>query len=100
MDRGDDQKCRKAGRETLPAHDQTAVLLLKPGKGPLGLETRHLDLDGAAARFLDFPNSLRNLRSDAPFTEVPAEVFRIPAVQTEPGYLGPDDEFRELDERA
>lgn len=36
----------EAGREPLPADDQTAVLLLKPGKRPLGLEAGMSRLSG------------------------------------------------------
>jgi Protein of unknown function (DUF559) len=42
----------------------------------------------------------KDLHRDEELFELGWKVFRIPAVQTRPGYLGPDDEFRELDERA
>jgi hypothetical protein len=42
----------------------------------------------------------KDLRRDEELFELGWKVFRIPEVQTRPGYLGPDDEFRELDERA
>jgi uncharacterized protein DUF559 len=42
----------------------------------------------------------KDLRRDEELFELGWKVFRIPAAQTRPGYLGPNDEFRELDERA
>jgi hypothetical protein len=66
MDRGDSQERRKAGGETLPTHDQTAILLLKPGKGPLSLETGHADLDGSTTPLLSLPDPFRDLCPDAP----------------------------------
>jgi hypothetical protein len=42
----------------------------------------------------------KDLRRDEELFEMGWKVFRIPEVETRPGYLGPDDEFRELDERA
>jgi hypothetical protein len=47
--------------------DHTAILLLQPSKRPLGLETRHLDLAGAVARFLGVPDVFRELAPDASF---------------------------------
>src|SRR5919109_1892197 len=52
MDRGDRQKCLKACGNTFPPHDQTTILLLEPGKRPLGLEPRHDFFDRSPARFL------------------------------------------------
>jgi hypothetical protein len=56
MESRNSQECREANRETFPTDDQPAVHLLTPGKGPLGLETRHVDLDGSAPRFLGLPD--------------------------------------------
>jgi hypothetical protein len=77
MYRGDGQECRKAGRATFPTDSQTAVLLLKPGEGPLGLETRHIDLDGTATRALGLPDPLRDLGSDASRADLLAEVLGV-----------------------
>jgi len=65
--RGHGQKRLKAAGETLPMDDHTAILLLQPSKRPLGLETRHLDLAGAVARFLGVPDVFRELAPDASF---------------------------------
>ena len=77
MDRGDGQKRRKARGETLPADDQAAILLLKPGKRPLRLEARDLHLDGSAPRFLGLPDPFGDLRPDAAFAELLAQGFGI-----------------------
>ena len=42
----------------------------------------------------------KGLRRDEELFEIGWKIFRIPAAQTRPGYLGPNDEFRALDERA
>jgi hypothetical protein len=42
----------------------------------------------------------KDLRRDEELFELGWKVFRIPAAQTLPGCLEPDDEFRELEERA
>ena len=77
MDCCDGQKRREACRKSLPTDDHTAVLLLKPRQGPLGLDTRHSHLDGSAARFLGVPDALRSLRPDAAGAELLAEVLGI-----------------------
>ncbi len=77
MAHGHGKKRRKAGGETLPTDDQTAVLLLKPGQGPLSLETRHRDLDRAAARFLGFPHAFGDLRPATTFAQLLAQVFGV-----------------------
>jgi hypothetical protein len=68
MYRGDCQKRVKAGRNALPPDHQTPVLLLIPGKCPLGLESRDDFFDGAATGGLTFPDPLRELR---PYTPLP-----------------------------
>ena len=77
MDRGNGKKCRKAGCETLPTDDQPAVLPLKPGKGPLRLETGHINLERSAARFLGFPDSFGYLRPDTTFAQLLAQGFGV-----------------------
>jgi Protein of unknown function (DUF559) len=42
----------------------------------------------------------KDVRRNEELFELGWKVFRIPAVRTRPGYLGLDDEFRELDEQA
>ena len=42
----------------------------------------------------------KDLRRDEELFEIGWKIFRIPAAHTQPGYLGPDDAFRELDEDA
>jgi hypothetical protein len=77
MDSGDRQERRKAGGETLPTHDQTAILLLKLGKGPLSLETGHADLDGSTARLLRLPDQFRDLYPDVRCADLLTKVFGI-----------------------
>jgi hypothetical protein len=77
MDGGNGQEGRVAGCTTLPARKQAAVCLLKPGPGPLVLETWHVDLEGWAPCFLDLPGPFRNLCPDASPAELPSEVFGI-----------------------
>jgi len=64
MDRDDGQKRVKAGRNAFPPDHQSTVLLLKPGKGPLGLEPRDHFCDRSAAVFLGLPDALRELCPD------------------------------------
>src|SRR5919108_6290419 len=68
MDRGDRQKCLKACGNTFPPHDQTTILLLEPGKRPLGLEPRHDFFDRSPARFLGLPDPLGELGSYTPLS--------------------------------
>src|SRR5215217_4764276 len=66
MNRGDRQKCLKACGNAFPPHDQTTILLLEPGKRPLGLEPRHHLFDGSPRRFLGLPDPLGELGSYTP----------------------------------
>src|SRR5919206_3163861 len=77
MDRGDCQKRVKAGGDALPAHHQATIFLLKPSKGPLGLEPRDNLLDRPATVFLGLPDPLRELCPDPPFPELLPERFGI-----------------------
>ena len=77
MDCGDRQERREACGETLPTDDQTAILLLKPGKRPLSLKTRYVDLDGSTSWLLGLPDPFRDLGPDAPRAELLAQVFGI-----------------------
>jgi hypothetical protein len=54
-----------------------------------------IEIDGTS-----FHDQGKDLRRDEELFEIGWKIFRIPAAQTRPGYLGPDDEFRELDEDA
>jgi hypothetical protein len=67
MDRGDRKKRLKARRDTLPADDQAAILLLEPGKCPLGLEPWHHFFDRSTPIFLGLPDALGDLRPDPTF---------------------------------
>jgi hypothetical protein len=60
----DSQQRVEARGKALPPDHQTALLLLKPSKGPLGLKPRHYFLDRPAPVFLALPDPLRELRSD------------------------------------
>ena len=53
IDRGDCRKRFKAGRQALAADHQAAILLLEPGKGPLGLEPWYDLFDRSATVFLE-----------------------------------------------
>src|SRR5919206_5004150 len=79
MDRGDCQKRVKAGGDALPAHHQATIFLLKPSKGPLGLEPRDNLLNRPATVFLGLPDPLRELCPDPPFPELLPERFGIRA---------------------
>ena len=70
MDSRDRQKCFKAGDQALPPDHQTTIFLLKPGKGPLGLEPWHHLFDRSATSFLRLPNTFRDLGPNAPFPEL------------------------------
>ena len=77
MDRCQGQKRRKAGRKTLPADHQAAILLLEPGKRPLGLEPGHRLFDGSASGVLGLPDALGDLRPNATLPEPLPQGFRI-----------------------
>ena len=66
VNRSDSQECLEAGSNALPAADQATVLLLKPGKCPLGLEPGYHLFDGSTTIFLRLPDALRDLRPDTP----------------------------------
>ena len=61
MNRGDRQKCLKAGGNALPPHHQKTILLLEPGKRPLGLELWHDFVDWSPTTFLGLPAPLGEL---------------------------------------
>src|SRR5262245_26232714 len=77
VDRGDCQKRIKAGSNALPSHHQTTILLLEPGKGPLGLESRDDLLDRSAAIFLGLPDPLGKLCPDTPLPELLPQRFGV-----------------------
>ena len=54
MDPDVDRSYRKERLDAFPADDQATILLLKPGKGSLGLEPWHHFFDGSATVFLTF----------------------------------------------
>ena len=77
MDDRNGQEYREATRETLSTDGQPAGLLLKPGKGPFGLELRQVNLEGSVACFLGLPESFRDLGPAASGAKLPAEIFSI-----------------------
>src|SRR3954454_4135145 len=77
VDRGDRQERLEAHGNALPSDDQAAILLLEPGKGPLGLESRHHLLHWSAPVFLRLSDPLRDLGPDATPPELLTQRFRI-----------------------
>ncbi len=77
MDQGQSKKRVEASGQTFPAHDQSAVLALEPGKRPLGLVARDVLLDRASARLFGVPHALRNLGSHTTSAEAMAQVFGV-----------------------
>src|SRR5262244_3475180 len=77
VNRGESQECLETCGDALPADDQASVFLLKPGKGPLGLEPWHHLCDGPTTMFLGLPNALRDLGSEPSLPELLAQRFRI-----------------------
>src|SRR5262249_30175617 len=77
VNRGESQECLETCGDALPADDQAPVFLLKPGKGPLGLEPWHHLCDGPPPIFLGLPDALRDLGPAPPLPELLAPRFRI-----------------------
>jgi len=77
VNRGESQECLETCGDALPADDQATVFLLKPGKGPLGLEPWNRLCDGPTTIFLGLPDALRDLCPDPPLPELLAQRFRI-----------------------
>src|SRR5436309_10342237 len=77
VDRGDRQERFKARGNPLPADHQTAILLLEPGKGALGLKSWHHVFDRSASIFLRLPDALRELCPDTPLPELLPQRFDI-----------------------
>src|ERR687886_2813371 len=77
VNRGESQECLETCGDALPADDQATVFLLKPGKGPLGLEPWNHLCDGPTPIFLGLPDALRALGPDPPLPELLAQRFRI-----------------------
>jgi hypothetical protein len=73
MDSRHGQKRCETCREPFPAGDQTAVLFLKPGKRPLGLEAGHVSLHWSPSWGLALPDPLGHLGRDAPGAELLAQ---------------------------
>jgi hypothetical protein len=59
----------EARGETFPAHDQSAVLPLQPGKRPLDLDARDLLFDRSPPRFATLPHPVGNPGPDTPCAE-------------------------------
>jgi hypothetical protein len=77
MDHRDSKKRVQAYRETFPAHDQSAILALEPGKRPLSLEARDGPFDRAPTRLFGFPHPCGNLWADPASAEVLAKLFGV-----------------------
>ena len=67
----------EAGGAPLPADDQAAVLVLEPGKRPLGLVARDSLFYGAPTWLAVFPHAFGDLRANPSLTKAPAEVSSI-----------------------
>ena len=80
MDHGDDKKRVEASGETFPAHDQSTVLPLKPGKRPLDLEARDRLFDRPPPRLAALPYPFGNLGPDTACAKAMTEVFGIIAL--------------------
>src|SRR5262249_43853033 len=77
VNRGESQECLETCGDALPSDNQAPVFLLKPGKGALGLESRHHLFDRSTTRFLRLPDALGDLGPDATLPELLAQRFRI-----------------------
>jgi hypothetical protein len=74
-----------AGCYAFPAHHQSAIFLLEPGQGPLGLEPWYDDFNRSAPMLLGLPDALRNLRTDPTLAELLAHGLHIiPFIRREP----------------
>jgi hypothetical protein len=87
MEHRDGQERREACRQPLPADDQAAVLFLKPGKRPLGLEAGDSQFAGAAPRVRGLPDALRSLRPHPACAPLQAQRFGVIALGCRP-HLG------------
>ena len=77
VDRGNGQKCVKAGGNALPPDHQATILLLEPSKGPLSLEPRDDVLDRSATIFLGLPDPLGELCPNTTLAQLLAKCFGI-----------------------
>jgi hypothetical protein len=77
VNHGHGKKRVEAGGQTLPAHDQAAVLTLKPGKRPLGLVARHVLFDRPPPRFAALSRPFGDLGPDLAPAEAMTEVFGV-----------------------
>jgi hypothetical protein len=77
VNHGNSKKRVEARGDTFPAHDQAAILPLKPGKCPLDLEARDSLFDRPPPRFAALPHPFGNLGPDATGAEAMTEVFGI-----------------------
>jgi hypothetical protein len=77
VNHGHGKKRVEAGGEPFPAHDQAAVLPLKPGKRPLDLVARDVRFDRPPPRCAAFPHAFGNLGPNAASAEAMPEVFGV-----------------------
>ena len=54
VDRSNRQECLETRCDAFPADDKATVFLLKPGKGPIGLEPGYHFFDGSTTVFFVF----------------------------------------------
>jgi hypothetical protein len=77
VNHGYGKKRVEAGGEPFPAHDEAAVLPLKPGKRPLDLVARDVRLDRPSPWFAALPYPFGNLGPDPASAEAMPEVFGV-----------------------
>src|ERR1043166_671924 len=75
--RSKSKKRLKACSNTLPTHDQAAILLLVPGKGALRLTTWDSCFDRSTPVLFRLPDALRDLCPDTPLPELLPQRFGI-----------------------
>jgi hypothetical protein len=80
MNHSNGEKRIEARGQTFPADHQTAVLVLEPGKRPLGLVARDLLFDRPSSRLAAFPDAFGDLGANPASAEAPSEVFGIIAL--------------------
>jgi hypothetical protein len=75
VNHGHGKKRVEASGEAFPAHDQSAVLPLKPGKHPLDLEARDILFDRSPTRLAALPHPFRDLGPNPTCAEAMTKVF-------------------------
>jgi hypothetical protein len=77
MNHRDGKKRVEAYRETFPAHNQSAIFALEPGKRPLGLEAWDSLFVGTPTWLIGGPHLFGNLGVDPASAEALAKIFGV-----------------------